>query len=223
MSLVLVWDWALDPDSLWSRVQHTSHHGRACTTIPWHPAHTFLHAACTTSSAHSFQRGANQSPAQSTPVRLQRLGSEFLLNSSNQATEHLELLAGAQRLWISAKHHLQQRWHIWKSWKHNSFTNPQPAHPVRTEVFYSLIRKSVSLTTENKSFLAFIKQFHTEGKSDPVILSSPLSCLGTSSLLLLVFPTDPTKAFSAHSSPEHTCSLCRVCQGRICLYLVQSH
>lgn len=129
----------------------------------------------------------------------------------------------APKDWISAKHHLQQRWHIWKSWKHNSFTNPQPAHPVRTEVSYSLIRKSVSLTTENKSFLAFIKQFHTEGKSDPVILSSPLSCLGTSSLLLLVFPTDPTKAFSAHSSPEHTCSPCRVPQGRICLYLVQSH
>jgi len=51
--------------------------------------------------------------------------------------------------------------------------SPEPAHPVKTEISYSLIKKSAFLTSENKSFLAFIKEFHLKEQSDPAFLFSP--------------------------------------------------
>lgn len=129
--------------------QHKSHHRQACAMIPWHPEYTTLSASRTKSSKHPFQCVANRSPAQDTPVHVQCMDSKFLHNNSDQDIEHLELQANIQRWQISAKHNFQQGWHIWKSWKHSSFMSPEPAHPVRTKISYSLVIKSVYLATEN--------------------------------------------------------------------------
>lgn len=157
--------------------QPESHHRQACAMIPWHPEHTTLSASRTKSSTHPFQCVTNRAPAQDTPVHLQCMDCKFLHNSSDQDIEHLELQANIQRWQISAKHHFQKRRHIWKSWKHNSFMSSEPAHPVRTEISYSLIMKSVFLTTENKTFWLLLQNFIRRRKEEPSLLFPfTLSC-----------------------------------------------
>lgn len=94
-----------------------------------------------------------------------------LHNNSDQAIEHLELQAGIQRWQVSAQRNFQQRQHIWKNWKHNSFMNHEPAHPVRTEISYSLIIKSDFLTPENKTFWFLLQNFIWRRKSELTRLS----------------------------------------------------